>query len=127
MNQLTLSLLRVLKILDLKQKIYLVKGKKKSQTAGLEDVLEIGVGSREMLKRNFNVDDGLCNGSLGIVTNINFKSNNEVDCVTVKFDSSNEEVDIERVVSDYEYRKNYYVSRSQFPLSNAWALTIHKS
>jgi hypothetical protein len=36
-------------------------------------------------------------------------------------------VKIERVSADYEYAKNVYVSRSQFPITLAWALTINKT
>lgn len=110
-----------------KKKRLLKSKKKTSQTAGLESILEVGIGSRVMLKKNIDVDNGLCNGALAMVTNICFDSNNNVDYITVRLDTTNQEVDIERVVSDYEFQKNHYVSRKQFPLSNAWALTIHKS
>ena len=34
---------------------------------------------------------------------------------------------LERFSADYEYSKNFYVSRSQFPITLEWALTIHKT
>ena len=115
------------KNLNYKNKRLLKSKKKISQTAGLESILEIGIGSRVMLKKNIDVGNGLCNGALGIVTNIGFKCNKTVDYITIRLDSTDQEVDIERVNSDYEYQKNHYISRRQFPLSNSWALTIHKS
>ena len=40
---------------------------KACETAGLENQLEIGINSRVMLRRNINVSNGLCNGTIGTV------------------------------------------------------------
>ncbi len=105
--------------------------KKISETAGLESNLIIGINSRVMLRRNIDVNRGLCNGALGTVTKINMNScGNYVQNIIVIFDcnknSDFKETVIERINSDFEIRKNIYANRSQFPLTLAWAITIHK-
>lgn len=111
------------------KKFLKAKKLKISQTAGLEEVLNIGINSRVMLRRNLDVSKGLCNGAIGTVTNLIYDHFNKliIRYITVKFDNCDVEYNIERIVADYEKQRNIYVSRSQFPLSLAWALTIHKS
>jgi hypothetical protein len=103
--------------------------KKTNQTAGLETVLSIGIGSRIMLRRNLDVNLGLVNGALGSVTDfVAISSDDEsVLKIKIKFDNIEKEQYIDRFIADYEYQKRVYISRSQFPLSLAWAITIHKS
>ena len=105
------------------------KKRKTNETAGLEQILKIGINSRVILKRNIDVDRGLVNGALGLVKSFIFESNDKtkIKTVMIKFDKLNEIVGIERISAEYEYQKNIYVARSQFPLSLSWALTIHKS
>ncbi len=98
-----------------------------AKTAGLESNLYVGIGSRVMLKKNRS--SVLVNGSLGTVRNIIYDKNRKdyVDYLEVKFDHIDDLITIKRIVLDYEYQKKVYVSRAQFPLSLAWALTIHKT
>ena len=77
------------------------------------------------MKRNIDLDKGLCNGALGTVKSLNFINNQQIISIKVLFDNGIVHT-IEKINADYEYQKNIYVSRSQFPLSLAWALTIHK-
>ncbi len=101
---------------------------KTADTAGLENELIVGVNSRVILKRNINVDIGLVNGALGTVTKLNYnKAKTFVNSIIIKFDNLNNDVQIERITADFEYQKKLYASRTQFPLSLAWALTIHKT
>jgi ATP-dependent DNA helicase PIF1 len=105
--------------------------KKISETAGLENNLIIGINSRVMLRRNIDVNKGLCNGALGNVTKIDLNAyENRVQTISVMFDChknlDSKETVIERINSDFEIRKNIYANRSQFPLTLAWAITIHK-
>ena len=101
---------------------------KTSDTAGLENELIVGVNSRVILKRNINVDIGLVNGALGTVRKLNYnRAKTNVNSIIIKFDNLNNEVQIERITADFEYQKKVYASRTQFPLSLAWALTIHKT
>jgi hypothetical protein len=103
--------------------------KKTNQTAGLETTLSIGKGSRIMLRRNLDVNLGLVNGAIGTVTDFVTMPNDDSQVlkIKIKFDNIAHEQYIDRFIADYEFQKRFYVSRSQFPLSLAWAITIHKS
>lgn len=48
-------------------------------------MLKIGIGARCMLRRNIDIEKGLCNGTMGTVTEIQMKDG-KVVAVTVKFD-----------------------------------------
>lgn len=102
---------------------------KTSKSAGLEHELNLGINSRIILRRNIDVPKGLCNGALGTVKGFTFEKNDNtiVESIVIKFDCLNEDYYLKRIVADYEYQRNVYVSRSQFPISLAWALTIHKT
>jgi hypothetical protein len=102
--------------------------KKTHETAGLETKLCLGINSKVMLRRNLNVSLGLVNGAIGTITGFLRKNDsNEIQKIRIKFHNVEEEQFIERFVADYEQQKGQYVSRSQFPLSLAWAISIHKS
>lgn len=90
-------------------------------------MLSVGIGSRVILKRNTDVHLGLCNGALGSVVGFEADSNQEVNGIKVKFDKVEESVIISKITADFELQKNIYIPRTQFPLSLAWALTIHKA
>ena len=89
-------------------------------TAGLEAVLRIAVRARVMLRRNIDTDRGLVNGALGTVKKI------QSHHVTVLFDNTKCECDIEKVKSKFVVMRKFYVYRGQFPLILAYAITIHK-
>lgn len=55
-----------------------------TRTAGLERSLQLCVGAKVMLKRNKNVEAGLVNGSVGVVTGFT-SQNNKVSSVEVEF------------------------------------------
>ena len=96
-----------------------------------------------MLTANVDVSDGLVNGARGEVVYVTI-SNNEVTCVLVKFD--NDRVGLKCIQSS-QYRGRFAnavplskhevvffargkrgseIKRLQFPLTLAWATTIHK-
>ena len=117
---------------------------KRSETGGLHGVLKLAVGARVMLTTNVDVSDGLVNGARGEVVHIVTSSNNKVKTVLVKFDNSrvgsqavqqNEYHDAypdavpickHEVVFLAKGRRGSEITRLQFPLTLAWATTIHK-
>jgi hypothetical protein len=56
--------------------------------------LKLGINSRVILKRNTDVDRGLWNGALGLVTGFRFGTHdsNKIGGVVVKFDRLQQEV-----------------------------------
>ena len=100
---------------------------KSSETAGLENQLQIGVNSRVMLRRNVNVSSGLCNGAIGTVKAIIKNEFGFITSIKILFDLHDEITPLERFQVQYEFKKNVYCKRQQFPICLAWAITIHKS
>ncbi len=117
---------------DTKSKEYLAMIEKISKlktkdTAGLYTILQLGVNTRVMLRKNINIQDGLTNGAIGHIQKIIFSEcRSEISSILVKFIDTGKEYEIRRISLDFQVRKNQYVTRSQFPISLAWALTIHK-
>lgn len=98
--------------------------------------LDLSTRSRVMLSANLWVDGGLVNGSLGSITGILYSQNNGPpllpDCILVQFnnyqgsyfrDTSFPVIHIQRSWS----QQGITCTRTQFPLSSAHAVTIHKS
>ena len=117
---------------------------KKSETGNLHNVLKIAVGARVMLTVNVNVTDGLDNGASGEVIHIVTVVSRKVKTILVKFDDENvgreairasqhrdrfsNAVPISRAEVKFNAcgKRGSEVTRSQFPLTLAWATTIHK-
>ena len=89
--------------------------------------MEIGIGSRVILRRNTDVSRGLINGALGTVVGFNYDIHKYIDQILVQFDNSSKIIPIERMLADYTISNNIYIRREQFPLSCAFSITIHKS
>ena len=89
-------------------------------TAGLEAELILAVGARVMLRRNIDTKRGLVNGAIGTVTFISSQK------LFVKFDHMDEPCPIEMVRSKFLLQKSFFVYRKQFPVTVAYAVTIHK-
>lgn len=118
--------------------------RKRSQTAGLHTILVLAVGARVMLLYNVNTSDGLVNGVIGTVEAIIKNNAGIVTTILVKFDNTKvgeaaiissrwrqefpHGVPIVRHEGQYEKagKKGAQISRRQFPLTLAWAVTIHK-
>ena len=117
---------------------------KRSETGGLHGVLKLAIGARVMLTANVDVSDGLVNGARGEVVDIITNAENNVTKVLVKFD--NDQVGLKTIQSS-PYRTTFpnavpigkhevmffakqkrgsEITRVQFPLTLAWATTIHK-
>lgn len=119
-------------------------GRKISDTGGLETMLVVAVGARVMMTINVDTADGLVNGVMGEIVAIKHNNAHKVMTILVKFDHVNVGksavassqwrsdypgvVPVMRYESRYEKagRKGAQVSRYQFPLTLAWAVTIHK-
>ncbi|CAK9092712.1 ATP-dependent DNA helicase PIF1 (DNA repair and recombination helicase PIF1) (PIF1/RRM3 DNA helicase-like protein) [Durusdinium trenchii] len=96
----------------------------------LAERLDLKVGAQVMLLKNLDVDNGLCNGSRGVVRAIHgnsveifFKTGPDtgvLKCLDRETDAWVRKVDDGR-------EKIILASRSQFPLRLCWAMTIHKS
>jgi len=79
--------------------------------------LNLKEGTIIMTTSNIDIENGICNGSQGIITDIN---NN---FIKVKFFNG-----VEKMVEKKIYQSEEYptITVSQFPLCYAWAMTIHK-
>lgn len=81
-------------------------------------------GARVMYLNNDMFNEGICNGTIGIITNVDLNSK----IVRVAFAISGGIIDAEihcKTVSFFVNGKP--ATRTQFPLQNAFALTVHKS
>lgn len=87
----------------------------------IPETITIKVGSQVMLKSNLDVNQGLVNGSRGVVTNI---YPGLEPSVQVKF-INGKSMRLTRQVYDVEDKKAS-ASRLQLPVILAWALTVHK-
>lgn len=84
-------------------------------------LVRLKVGAQVMLTHNLDIDNGLCNGSRGVVVECRQQS------VIVRFIARPEElVAIDYQSRDYEDHQ-VKLTRTQIPLILAWAQTIHKS
>ncbi len=85
-----------------------------------EKNIALKLGVRVMLLTNLSFEDGLINGSCGVVEEIND------DYVLVKFDNG---VTSQITKHDFEFYNNEVLIavRKQFPLRLAYGITIHKS
>lgn len=121
------------------------KNKKRSitETGGLEDELVLGIGAtvgcsgflpsnflQVMLRRNLDAEVGLVNGKMGTVVGFeksHLVKTNEITHIVVQFKGITEPQRIGRVDGDWELSAGIIVTRQQFPLILAYAITIHKS
>ena len=116
---------------------------KRSETGGLHGVLKLAIGARVMLTTNVDVADGLVNGARGEVVHV-VCLDGKVVKVLVKFDHPDVglkaaqsspyrstfqcAVPISKLEVKFpaQGRRGAEVTRLQFPLTLAWATTIHK-
>ena len=90
----------------------------------LPSVVRLQQGARVMYLNNKLIDKGICNGTIGVVTDLDISRG----IVRVAFCIHGGLVDI-AVSKDTAtfYLDGLYANRTQFPLQNAFALTVHKT
>ena len=101
-----------------------------TRTAGLDKCLRVCIGAKVMLKRNIDVEAGMVNGAVGVVTGFqqsDTDNENKIFSVSVKFEKIADPAMIQRQSSTFEVLKSIFFTRKQFPLMLAFAITIHKS
>ena len=119
---------------------------KPQDTDNMRKILDAKVGARVMLTTNIDVSDGLTNGAVGMVANIiTDEITREMKTILVEFDNDNvgceakcrslytynnhNAVPIETVQVTFPVKRTKQLlqaTRKQFPLTLAWAVTIHK-
>ena len=131
-----------------KQDINRVLARSRSKTGGLDYHILIKEGCRVMLTTNIDIADRLINGQMGTVIKIGLNENNQKpNIVYIKFDDSdagknavtkhsnsfarhNNVVPIEPVLTKIKIRpgkpSSPEIQRTQFPLTLAYACTVHK-
>ena len=115
------------------------------ETGNLKKILTVKVNAKVMIATNIDVNDGLTNGAMGTVTNVVIdERTGKMISILVAFDSKH--VGQEAICTSVYKSKNQIAlpiyktqatfpihkktscqaTRSQFPLTLAWAVTIHK-
>ena len=116
---------------------------KRSETGGLHGILKIAIGARVMLTTNVDVADGLVNGARGEIVDIVMAAG-KVTHILVNFDHPNVGVKARQgsqflqtfptavplvkheAIFKAKGKRGSEITRLQFPLTLAWATTIHK-
>ena len=115
------------------------------ETGNLQKVLTIKINARVMITTNTDVADGLTNGAMGTVTNVVIdQTTGKMSVILVAIDSEHVEqerrhtsvynsthqnaVPIHHTQATFTIDKeaSFQATRTQFPLTLAWAVTIHK-
>ena len=115
------------------------------EIGNLQKVLTVKINARVMITTNIDVTDGLTNGAMGTVTNVIIdQTTGKMSVILVAFDSEHVGQEI-RYTSVYNSRNqnaipicqtqaafpvhtktSFQATRTQFPLTLAWVVTIHK-
>ena len=115
------------------------------ETGNLKKILTVKINAWVMITNNIDVTDGLTNGAMGTVTNVVIdETTGKMITILVSFDSKHVGQEAmhtsvykstnQNAVPIYETqttspihkKASCQVTRSQFPLTLVWAVTIHK-
>ena len=96
-------------------------------TGGLEKVLVLAIGARVMLRKNLDVTNKLVNGSMGTLVEVVYDKYEVIQLLKIKFDNHDNVINVERDLGKIQIYSNAFLYRKQFPLTIAYAMTIHKS
>lgn len=130
------------------QEIENLLGKQRSETGGLDFEISVKETARVMLTTNIDIADRLINGQLGTIMRINVSPMTQKPTIIyIKFDDSkagknvinksnnqfakkNNFVPIEPIIARFkvtpEKPSSPEIQRVQFPITLAWACTVHK-
>ena len=115
------------------------------ETGNLKKALTVKIHARVMITTNIDVTDGLTNGAMGTVTNVVIDdTTGKMSTILISFDSKHVGQEAkhtsfyhsanQNTVPIYQTQATFYIhkkascqtTRSHFPLTLAWAITIHK-
>ena len=115
------------------------------ETGNLQKVLTVKINARVVIKMNIDVADGLTNSAVSAVTNVVIdQTKRKMSVILVAFDSvqvgqetrhtsiynsiHQNAVPIRQTQATFPIQKkaSFQATRTQFPLTLAWAVTIHK-
>ena len=115
------------------------------ETGNLQNVLTVKINARVMITTNIDVADGLTNGAMGTVTNVVIdQTTGKMSVILVAFDTEHvgQETRHTRVYNSIhqnavtihhtqatfpvDKKASFQATRTQFPLTLPWFVTIHK-
>ena len=80
-----------------------------------------------MLRKNLDVTNRLVNGSMGTLVEVVYDKYEVIQLLKIKFDDHANVINVERDLRKIQIYSNAFLYRKQFPLTIAYATTIHKS
>jgi ATP-dependent exoDNAse (exonuclease V) alpha subunit len=94
------------------------------QKTNLPSCVRLQPGARVMYLNNSLIDEGICNGTIGVVTDVNLTD----QCAQIAFSirGAIKKVDIYKHTHYFEIN-GINCHRTQFPVQNCFALTVHKT
>lgn len=90
-------------------------------------VVELKIGAQVMLLKNIDVESGLCNGSMGIVTKIDRVPFVSFNGEEVMVDFEEWEIKEQQATASGKLKNKTLAKRKQIPLKLAYAATVHKT